>query len=196
MNLLQKRKVVLAVTGGISAFKSPELASRLISEGAVVRAAMTRAAMRFITPLTFEVVTRNPVWTDPGRYGPVSGSAHEELAWWAEAVVVAPATANIIAKMAAGLAEDFMSAFLLTLEAPAIICPSMSEAMLEHPAVKANLARLEARGHRVVEPGPGHPACGWEDRGRLPDLNVIMEEVRCALSWKDVGGLRLAATRG
>ena len=164
MSELKGRAIVLAVTGGIAAYKSAELARLLIKEGAEVRAAMTSAATRFITPLTLETLTQAPVafdmWAEhhPGEVG------HISLADWAQAVVIAPATANIIGKMAAGIADDYVSTFLLAVRCPVLICPSMNVNMFEHPAVRANMNTLKTR-HQVLEPASGFLACGWEGKG-------------------------------
>ncbi len=194
MSVLKGRAVVLVVTGGIAAYKAAELARLLIRDGAEVRVAMTEAGTRFVTPLTFEALTGNPVAVD--MWSPATEIGHISLADWAEAVVIAPATANIIGKMACGLADDFVSTFLLAVRAPVVVCPAMNVNMFENPAVQANLARLKELGRRVVEPETGYLACGWEAKGRLPEPALILEEVRAALSPHDLEGLSVMVTAG
>ncbi len=194
MSVLKGRAVVLVVTGGIAAYKAAELARLLIRDGAEVRVAMTEAGTRFVTPLTFEALTGNPVAVD--MWAPAIEIGHISLADWADAVVIAPATANIIGKMACGLADDFVSTFLLAVRAPVVVCPAMNVNMFENPAVQANLARLKELGRRVVEPETGYLACGWEAKGRLPEPALILEEVRAALSPHDLEGLSVMVTAG
>ena len=191
MHLLRGKKIVLAVAGGITAFRSPELAHRLIRDGASVRVVMSRSSQRFVTPLTFEVITGNPAICQKGAV-PIDPATYGELFYWADAAVAAPATADLIAKTAAGIPDDLVGSFLLSLEAPIVFCPAMSEAMFEHPAVQANLTKLETMGHRIVEAGPGNKACGWEERGRMAEIDSILQEVRAVISFRDLGGLRLA----
>lgn len=196
MSCLQGKAVVLVVTGGIAAYKSAELCRMLINEGAMVRAAMTGSATRFITPLTFETLTQEPVATDLWSTTHPAEVGHISLADWAEAVVIAPATANIIGKMAGGVADDFVSTFLLAVRAPVLICPAMNVNMFEHPIVQDNLARLQKHGYRVMEPGAGFLACGWEGKGRLPEPGDILEEIRMILSPQDMNGLKVMVTAG
>ena len=183
------------VTGGIAAYKAAELARLLIREEALVRVAMTRAATRFITPLTFQTLTQYPVADDMWK---PSGFEidHIGLADWAEVVVIAPATANIIGKMAGGIADDFVSTLLLAVRAPVLVCPAMNVNMYGHPAVQANLATLRQRGIAVLEPGQGFLACGWEGKGRLPDPPDILEGVIGLLSPRDLEGLHVMVTAG
>ncbi|MEW6266855.1 MAG: bifunctional phosphopantothenoylcysteine decarboxylase/phosphopantothenate--cysteine ligase CoaBC [Thermodesulfobacteriota bacterium] len=194
MNPLREKNVALVVTGGIAAYKTAELARLLIKEGARVRTAMTEAAARFITPLTFETLTQAPVATDLWTSRTEVG--HIALADWAQAVVIAPATANIIGKMSAGLADDFVSTFLLAVRAPIIVCPSMNVNMYDHPVVQENLKKLRSIGLRVVEPEQGFLACGWEGKGRLPEPDAIVEEVKRVLSVQDLAGRRVTVTAG
>ena len=195
MTTLRDKKVALVVTGGIAAYKSAELARMLIREGAHVRVAMTRSAGRFITPLTFQTLTQHPVAED--MWAPSGFEIdHISLADWADAVVIAPATANIIGKLAGGVADDFVSTFLLAVRAPVLVCPAMNVNMYDHPAVQANLQTLRERGVTVVEPGQGFLACGWEGKGRLADLPDIVEAVVDRLSPHDLEGLSVMVTAG
>ena len=167
--MLKDRRIVLGVTGGIAAYKAAELVRELVRRGAKVRVVMTDHACKFVTPLTFETLSGNPVATDlfwaPGEFE----IGHIALAEFAELVVIAPATANIIGKMAAGLADDLLTTVLLATEAPVLICPAMNAKMYANPVVKENLARLVFRGHAVLEPGYGELACRVEGQGRLAE---------------------------
>ncbi|MEW5721890.1 MAG: bifunctional phosphopantothenoylcysteine decarboxylase/phosphopantothenate--cysteine ligase CoaBC [Thermodesulfobacteriota bacterium] len=194
--MLEGKAIVLVVTGGIAAYKSAELARLLVREGAKVKTAMTAAATRFITPLTFETLTQNPVASDLWAADRPFEIGHISLADWAQAVVVAPATANILGKMTAGIADDFVSTFLLAVRAPILACPAMNVNMYDHPAVQANLAELRRRGCRVVEPGSGFLACGWEGRGRLPEPADILEEIKALFFPRDMEGLKVLVTSG
>ena len=198
MTTLEGKKIVLAVTGGIAAYKAAELTRRLITGGAEVRVAMTEGATRFITPLTFEALTGQPVVTNlwaPAHSGEIG---HISLADWADAVLIAPATANIVGKLAGGIADDLVSTFLLAVGAPkpVLICPAMNVNMFEHPSVQKNLAVLAGYGYHIVEPASGHLACGWEGKGRLPDPEVIAEELMRAISPKDLDGRTIMVTSG
>ncbi|MDD5557681.1 MAG: flavoprotein [bacterium] len=174
---LEGRRIILGVTGCIAAYKACDLASRLVRAGAAVRTVMTGAAREFVAPLTFRVLTGEPVFTDmfetPREFDP----AHVRLADWAEAVVIAPATANSIGKIAAGLADDLLSCTVMATEAPVLIAPAMNARMWANAAVRANVRRLEMLGYRLVGPDRGYLACGWEGIGRLSAVEEIMEAV-------------------
>ena len=196
MDVLKGKSVALVVTGGIAAYKAAELARLLIRAGAQVRSAMTEAAGRFVTPLTFQTLTGYPAATDLWAEDRPFEVAHISLADWADVVVVAPATANVIGKMASGIADDFVSTFLLAVKAPVLVCPAMNVNMFEHPAVQSNLKRLSERGVRVVQPGEGFLACGWTGKGRMPEPADIVDELRDFLTPKDMGGLDVMVTAG
>ncbi|MBF0531364.1 MAG: bifunctional phosphopantothenoylcysteine decarboxylase/phosphopantothenate--cysteine ligase CoaBC [Deltaproteobacteria bacterium] len=191
---LKNKHIVLVVTGGIAAYKSAQLVRELEREGAMVRVAMTKAAAKFVTELTFQTLSKNPVATD--LWAERSEIGHISLADWAQAVVIAPATGNIIGKMAGGIADDFVSTFLLAVKAPILVCPSMNVNMFDHPAVQGNIRHLQDWGYRVLEPDQGYLACGWEGRGRLPDLPIIVEELKKLLAQGDLIGLRVLVTAG
>lgn len=195
MGILKDKNIVLVVTGGIAAYKSVELSRMLIREGARVWVTMTEAATRFVTPLTFQTLTQRPVASDLWVEDRPEEITHIKLADWAGAVVVAPATANIIGKMAMGLADDLVSTFLLAVRAPILVCPAMNVNMYHHPAVQANLDILRQRNF-VVEPASGELACGWEGTGRLPDPQAIVEETKTALTPKNMAGLTVMVTAG
>ena len=161
--------VALGVTGGVSAYKSVDLARRLQQAGHDVTAVMTEAACRFVGPLTFEAITRRPVVTDQFAPGANADIEHVSLASTIDLLVVAPATANVIGKFAHGIADDFLSSLYLATRAPVLVAPAMNSQMLAHAAVERNLRTLGERGVRIVAPGEGYLACGWIGKGRLAE---------------------------
>ena len=167
--MLQGKKILLGVTGGIAAYKAVEVVSRLRKAGAEVRVVMTREATEFVTELTFREISGNPVAVD--MWAPVQhwNVAHIALAEWADAVLVAPATANIIAKAALGVADDMLSTTLLAVTAPVFFAPAMNCNMYAHPATQKNLDILVERGLHIIPPGTGKLACGTEGPGRLAE---------------------------
>ena len=194
--MLKDRKIVLGVTGGIAAYKAAELVRELVRRGVKVRVVMTDHACKFVTPLTFETLSGNPVATDlfwvPGDFE----IGHIALAEFAELVVIAPATANIIGKMAAGLADDLLTTVLLATDAPVLICPAMNAKMYANSVVKENLARLVLRGHMILEPGYGELACRVEGQGRLAEPSEIAEEIESILTPKNLQGEHILVTAG
>lgn len=194
--------VGLGVSGGIGAYKSVEVARLLQKRGYDVQAIMTRNARRFVGPLTFEAITRRPVITTQWTAGMNADIEHIALATDMRALVVAPATANVIAKFAHGLADDFLSALYLATRAPLVLAPAMNTVMWEHPAVRENLATLAARGTTFVEPGVGYLACGWVGKGRLAEPDDIADVVdrvvrgREAQSSDALAGVRVLVTAG
>ena len=166
--------VLLGVSGGIGAYKAVEVARGLQKRGHDVAAVMTRSARRFVGEVTFEAITRRRVITTQWAPGANADIEHISLATDISLLLVAPATANIIGKFAAGIADDFLSALYLATRAPVLIAPAMNTHMLEHPAVQANLATLAARGVRFVDPGAGYLACGWIGKGRLAEPDDIV----------------------
>jgi len=175
------RRVVLAVTGGIAAYKVADLCSRLVREGAAVRVAMTAAGQRFVSPLTFRTLSGVAVVTDLWGDADPPGVVHVALADFAEVLVIAPATANIIGKMAAGIADEIVSTLALSMDVPVIVAPAMNTRMWEHPAVQANVATLRQRGVQIVEPAEGRLACGAVGVGRLAEIDDILAAIRGAL---------------
>lgn len=191
----------LGVSGGIGAYKSVELARLLQKRGYEVQAIMTRNARRFVGPLTFEAITRRPVITGQFAPGMNANIEHIALATDMQALVVAPATANVIAKFAHGLGDDFLSALYLATRAPLVLAPAMNTVMWEHPAVRDNLATLAARGTTFVEPGEGYLACGWVGKGRLAEPAEIAEVVDRVVRQRtapdsSLAGLRVVVTAG
>jgi phosphopantothenoylcysteine decarboxylase/phosphopantothenate--cysteine ligase len=167
--------VALGVSGGIGAYKAVEVARGLQKRGHEVAAVMTRSARRFVGPVTFEAITRRRVVTTQWSPGANADIEHIALASDAALLLVAPATANIIGKFAAGIADDFLSALYLATRAPVLLAPAMNTNMLEHDAVRANLQTLTSRGVHIVDPGAGYLACGWVGKGRLAEPDDIVE---------------------
>lgn len=172
--MLDGKKIVLGVTGGIAAYKAVEVASRLRQMGADVYVIMTREAAQFVTELTFREISGNPVAMD--MWAPVThwNVAHVTLANLADAVLIAPATANIIAKAAVGLADDMLSTTLLATSAPLFFAPAMNTRMYENSVVQKNLKILEERGAHIIPPAYGHLACGTKGAGRLPESETLV----------------------
>ena len=189
--------VVLGVSGGIGAYKAVEVARLLQKRGHDVRAVMTRTARRFVGPLTFEAITRHPVLTSQFAPGMNSEIEHIALATEMQLLLVAPATANTIAKFATGLADDFLSSLFLATRAPVLLAPAMNTNMWEHPATDANVATLAARGVRFVDPGDGYLACGWIGKGRLAEPEAIVEAAERVLNGRrTLEGRRVLVTAG
>jgi len=189
--------VALGVTGGIGAYKAVEVARGLQKRGHNVVALMTRSARRFVTPLTFEAITRRRVISSQWTPGLNADIEHIALTTEADLLLVAPATANIIGKFAHGIADDFLTSFFLAWRKPVLLAPAMNTNMFEHPAVVANLATLAARGARFVEPGSGYLACGWIGKGRLAEPDDIVEAVQALLSpGTALRGTRLLISAG
>ena len=169
-------RVLLGVTGGIAAYKAAEVASRLVKDGFAVDVVMTKNACEFITPLTFQTIVKSPVYTD--SFAPIEDYSveHISLAERADAVLICPATANLIAKAAAGIADDLLTTTLVAVHTkPRVLCPAMNTAMWENPAVQKNLEVLRGFGWKVIEPDSGRLACGEEGVGRLADPEAIVK---------------------
>ena len=172
------RKILLGVTGSIAAYKACELIRLFVKNGDEVTVVMTEAATRFVTPLTFQTLSRNPVFVDQFA-PPVSWKPeHVSLAEAADLVVVAPATANVIAKARHGLADDLLTATLLATRAPVVMAPAMNTGMWESAVTQENVAALRARGVRIVEPGDGELACGVKGKGRMMDPERIFKLIK------------------
>jgi len=173
---LKGKHVILGVGGGIAAYKSCDLASQLVKEGAVVTAVMTKAAQHLVRPYTFEALTGRPCLTRMfHRIGPrVSPFPHLEPAQDAALAIIAPATANLMARLAHGLASDLLSTLMLSLRCPVVICPAMNTKMWEHPATQANLRLLQSYGYKLLGPASGRLACGTEGAGRMLEVGEII----------------------
>jgi phosphopantothenoylcysteine decarboxylase / phosphopantothenate---cysteine ligase len=167
--------IALGVCGGIGAYKAVEVARGLQKSGHDVAAIMTRSARRFVGAVTFEAITRREVITDQWKPGANADIEHISIASSADLLLIAPATANVIGKFAAGIADDFLTSMYLATTAPVLIAPAMNTNMFAHPAVVRNLEALTARGVRFVEPGEGYLACGWIGKGRLAEPSEIVE---------------------
>jgi phosphopantothenoylcysteine decarboxylase/phosphopantothenate--cysteine ligase len=189
--------VVLGVTGCIGAYKACEVLRELQRREADVRVVMTAAATRFVTPMTFEALSRHPVFHDQWALGVNGDIRHIALADEADLLLVAPATANILGKFARGVADDALSTLYLATRAPVMVAPAMNVNMFEHPAVRENLAILRARGVSVVEPGSGYLACGWLGKGRLAEVGEIVDAAMAALARRrDLEGETVLVTAG
>ena len=195
--MLNNKTIVLGVTGGIAVYKAADLASKLTQDGARVEVVMTDAATRFVAPLTFHTLTRTGVITDMFTALTEYNETHISLSEAADAVVVAPATANTIAKLVAGMADNMLTSVVLATKAPIIIAPAMNVNMWENPITQENISKLKARGFIIVEPGYGRLASGKMGYGRLADIEVILSTIKQALGGKgDLGGRRLVVTAG
>lgn len=173
--MLKNKKILLCVTGGIAVYKAVSLTSKLVQQGAEVKVIMSQSACKFVTPLSFQALSRNEVFTDTFEEKNPAVISHIDLADWADVVLVAPATANVIGKLANGLADDMITTTLLASTAPVWIAPAMNVHMYDHPAVKANMNRLASFGYRFIEPGEGFLACGYVGKGRLEEPETIVE---------------------
>jgi phosphopantothenoylcysteine decarboxylase / phosphopantothenate---cysteine ligase len=190
--------IALGVTGGVGAYKAVEVCRGLQKRGHDVVAVMTRAAARFVGPVTFEAITRRPVITSQWRPGMNADIEHIAIADGIALLLVAPCTANVIGKFANGIADDFLSSLYLATKAPVLIAPAMNVNMLAHEAVQRNLQTLTARGVRFVEPGEGYLACGWIGKGRLAEPAEIVEAAAAIVEPRDssLKGTRVVVTAG
>ncbi|MFO7785649.1 MAG: bifunctional phosphopantothenoylcysteine decarboxylase/phosphopantothenate--cysteine ligase CoaBC [Desulfatiglandales bacterium] len=195
LQVMKGKRVVLGVTGGIAAYKAAELARMLVRNGAETRVAMTKNATNFVTPLTFEALTGNRVvWNQFDSLN----DPMDHISWGQDAdiIIVAPATANFLAKTALGIADDFLSTMMVAATAPVLVCPAMNDRMLEHPAVRENLHVLRKRGVAVMEPGTGDLACGTVGPGRLPEPEDILDRALAVIAPKDLEGRTILITAG
>jgi phosphopantothenoylcysteine decarboxylase/phosphopantothenate--cysteine ligase len=200
------KTVVLGVSGGIAAYKACELASQLTQQGVAVHVVPTASAQRFVAPITFQALTHLPVhtslWTGTAddATGSYAAMPHIALADVADAVVIAPASADIIAKLAHGLADDLLTTLVLATTAPVLVAPAMNPCMLAHPATQRNIATLQQLGYRIIDPESGRMACEHVGTGRLPATEVLIEALRAATSLqatvRDLTGRRILVTAG
>jgi phosphopantothenoylcysteine decarboxylase / phosphopantothenate---cysteine ligase len=182
---MEKKKVLLAVTGGIAAYKAATVASKLYQSGYEVKVILTESAQKFITPLTFQTLTRQAVFTDTFEEKDPSVVSHIEIADWADLVLIAPATANAIGKLANGIADDMLTTTLLATKADVLIAPAMNVNMFNHPAVKKNMETLASYGWRFIEPNEGLLACGWIGKGRLAEPEELLDSVHVYFQEKN-----------
>ncbi len=195
MPLLRKSRILLGISGGIAAYKSVEVLRRLLRIGAEVRVVMTPSARQFIQPLTFEVLSRHRVYTELFPERENTEVAHVTLANWPDLILVAPATAHLIGRMANGLADDLLTCILLATRAPVVLAPSMESAMYEHAAVQNNIQRLHRAGYQLLEPESGELASGEVGVGRLPHPDRIVSAVEERLEKSDAfAGRKIVVT--
>ena len=194
--MLKGKKVVLGITAGIAAYKAAEFVRLLAKEEVEVHVVMTQNAQKFITPLTFQTLSGNPVVSDPFVLLEEAQIGHIALADLGELVVIIPATANIIGKIANGIADDFLSTMVMATKAPVLFVPSMNVNMWENKTLQKNIQILIERGYHLLDPGEGELACHWYGKGRLPDLNEVVEKMEDLLTPKDLKGERILITGG
>ena len=195
--MLKGKTVILGITGGIACYKAAELTSLLVKQHADVNVIMTKGAMEFISPLTFEALTGNKVHTDIFDKDSGTEIPHISLSGKADALIIAPATANVIAKLAHGLADDMLTSCVLAAECPKIIAPAMNTRMYENPVTQDNIALLRKYGWRVITPDSGRLACGDTGKGKLPAPEKLLESVINEIALpKDMKGLRVLVTAG
>ncbi len=197
IKLLQNKNIILGVTGGIAAYKAAIICSRLVQAGAVVEVVMTAAAQEFVTPLTFQALTHRPVHTDMFDLRARSNIAHVSLARAVEVLVIAPATANTLAKLAHGLADNLLTAIALDTRAPLVLAPAMETGMWQHPATQANLDKLRGWGANIVGPAQGRLASGGLGEGRMVEPDEVVGMVRLVLArGGSLAGQRVVITAG
>ncbi len=196
MKRLEGKNIVLGVTGGIAAYKAVDLVSRLTKEGANVDVVMTKNAMEFVTPLTFQTISKNKVNTELFECLDHYDINHISLGKKADLLLICPATANILAKAAHGIADDLLSTTVLATHGPVMFVPAMNVAMYENQVTQDNIKRLKELGYSVMEPAEGTLACGDEGKGKLPPVEDILEEVVFTLYPKDLLGKKIIVTAG
>ncbi len=174
---LKEIKIILGVSGGIAAYKSCEIVRRLSEQGADIHVVLTTSAQQFVTPLTFQTLSQNPVHTDLFNLNEESEMNHIKLADEADLLLIAPATADLIGKIAYGLAGDLLSTIVLATKAPLYFAPSMNVNMWEKEIVQQNIKTLQTRGYHMIEPEEGYLACGWEGKGRMAEPETILNTI-------------------
>jgi len=194
--LSEKRKIVLGITGSIAAYKAAELARLMVSRGYEVRVVMTESAQKFVGITTMEAITGHPVMTNFWNESETTGIGHIQLADWGDAMVIAPATADCIAKLAMGFSDTPLLAVALATRAPLLVAPAMNVNMLENPVTQENISLLRKRGVAFVDPEEGALACGWNGAGRLAGPEEIFYHVRRVLSMGDFAGKRVLVSTG
>ncbi|MCD8502469.1 MAG: bifunctional phosphopantothenoylcysteine decarboxylase/phosphopantothenate--cysteine ligase CoaBC [Bacillaceae bacterium] len=195
--MLEGKKILLCVTGGVAVYKACTLVSKLSQLGATVRVVMTESSRKFVTPLTFQALSRQPVYVDTFEENDPQIITHIDVADWADVVLVAPATANLIGKAANGIADDIVSTMLLATTAPVVIAPAMNVHMYEHQAVVRNIETLKNMGYHFLEPGEGYLACGYIGKGRLMEPEAIIENLQSFFKKKtSLKGKKVLVTAG
>ncbi len=199
INMIEGMKIVLGVSGGIAAYKMTNVASMLYKLGADVHVVMTKNACQFITPKTFEVLTKNKVYVDTFDENPddLVNVPHISLGQSADCILIAPATADIIGKLAHGIADDMLTTTVLPARCPMLICPSMNVYMLENPVVQENIEILRKRGYQIIESEVGPLACGYEGKGKLPKEEILVEHILNAIEYNhDMVGKKVMISAG
>lgn len=186
MNVLKNKTIVIGVSGGIAAFKSAALVSKLTQAGANVYVVMTESAKQFIAPTTFQALSRNEVFTDTFYEPDATKIAHIDVADRADLVLVAPASANTISKLANGIADNMLTTLLLATKAPVVIAPAMNVNMYDHPATQRNLQQLKTYGYQLIEPNAGYLACGWVGKGRMAEPEDLLELIQLMMIDKTI----------
>ena len=184
-SMLIDKKILLCVTGGIAVYKAAALTSKLTQAGASVKVIMSDSARQFVTPLTFQALSRHDVYTDTFDEKDSAVIAHIDLADWPDLILLAPATANVIGKLANGIADDMITTTLLATEAPVWVAPAMNVHMYAHPAVQKNMNTLRSFGYQFIEPGEGYLACGYVGKGRLEEPETIVQHLQRFFDKKD-----------
>lgn len=182
--MFKNLNIIIGITGGIASYKACGIVSYLKQEGANVYVIMTNNACKFITPLTLETLSKNKVIVDMFEEDDYSEVKHIKLAQEANLCLIVPATANIIGKIANGIADDMLTTTLLATKAPIILSPAMNYAMYENPIVQDNINKLKSFGYRFIEPAVGHLACGYEAKGKLPRTEIIIDYVKKLIKEK------------
>lgn len=196
MNTLNSKHIILGITGGIAAYKSAELTRRLRDAGAAVRVVMTRAATEFVTPLTFQALSGNPVHTELLDEAAEAGMGHIEMARWADAILIAPASANCMAKLAQGRADDLLTTLCLASDAPLALAPAMNRVMWHDPATQANFSTLQQRGVHLFGPASGAQACGETGEGRLLEVPELIDALSALFKSGVLQGVNILITAG
>ncbi len=196
MGILANKRVLLGVTGSIAAYKAAELVRQLREQGASVRVVMTRSAQEFVTPLTFEALSGHPVRSDLLDAGEESAMGHIDLARWSDVVLVAPASANLLARLAHGLADDLLATLCLAADVPVLVAPAMNRQMWMNPATQANIQILEQRGLRCLGPGQGEQACGETGPGRMLEPPDLVRQLAAQFNGGQLSGLHVMVTAG
>ncbi|PLT30118.1 bifunctional phosphopantothenoylcysteine decarboxylase/phosphopantothenate--cysteine ligase CoaBC [Peribacillus deserti] len=197
--MLTNKKILLCVTGGIAVYKAASLTSKLTQAGATVKVIMSESAVKFVTPLTFQALSRNDVYTDTFDEKNPEKIAHIDLADWADLILIAPATANIIGKIANGIADDMISTAILAATAPVWAAPAMNVHMYAHPAVQKNMNTLKSFGYEFIEPGEGYLACGYVGKGRLEEPETIVQKLQeffAGKQYQPLQGKKVVITAG
>jgi phosphopantothenoylcysteine decarboxylase / phosphopantothenate---cysteine ligase len=194
--MLKDKEIIVGVTGGIAAYKTVELVRELTKKGASVHVVMTKNAMEFVTPLTFQTVSGHPVIHEMFELFAGSKIGHISLSDIADQMVIVPATANIIGKIANGIADDFLTTMVMAITVPVLFVPSMNTKMWESTMVQMNIDKLKGAGFDFLEPGTGDLACGTVGKGRLPTIEEILERMEDAFTRKDYEGERVLVTAG